>query len=215
MYYSQNGEDKIALDFFKEKSTPGVVLDFGANDGKTFSNSLALIERMGWKAYLIEASSECYDKLIKLHGANPNVIMINKAIGTVNGVVDFFESGALLGNGDSSLVSTTISTEKQRWDYLNMQWDTKSVECMTYATMKEIYKLPDNPDFISIDVEGLDYDILTQIDLSNVGMVCVEHNGVETEKYKSYCESFGMKEIHRNLENIIMVRYRGPPFTPK
>ena len=44
--YSQNQEEQIILDYFNDVKV-GHVLDIGANDGKTFSNSLALIERDG------------------------------------------------------------------------------------------------------------------------------------------------------------------------
>jgi len=61
-------------------------------------------------------------------------------------------------------------------------------------------------DFITIDAEGMDYEILSQINLNEVGckLICVEHNGKDIEKFKSYCQSFGMKEISRNGENLIM-----------
>ena len=50
--YSQNGEQKIILEYFQDKYK-GKVLDIGANDGITLSNSRALIEK-GWDGVLIE-----------------------------------------------------------------------------------------------------------------------------------------------------------------
>ena len=53
--YSQNHEDDIVLNFFQNTESNKTVLEIGANDGKTFSNSLLLIEN-GWKAHLVEPS---------------------------------------------------------------------------------------------------------------------------------------------------------------
>ena len=64
-------------------------------------------------------------------------------------------------------------------------------------------------DFISIDCEGLDYDVLSQIDLDKVkcNMICVETNGKETQKYIDYISTFkNFKVVHVNAENLIMAR---------
>jgi hypothetical protein len=58
-------------------------------------------------------------------------------------------------------------------------------------------------DFINIDIEGMDFEVLSQIDLTDVKCVCVEYNGIEPQKYIDYCAQFGLTEIHRNGENLI------------
>lgn len=55
--YSQNGEQEAILKIFGESE--GRFLDIGAYDGKTFSNTLALIER-GWSGVLIEPSPNAF-----------------------------------------------------------------------------------------------------------------------------------------------------------
>jgi hypothetical protein len=35
-------------------------------------------------------------------------------------------------------------------------------------------------------------------------MVCLEHGNMFEQEAHDYCESFGMKQILRNFENIIM-----------
>lgn len=199
--YSQNNEEEIIINYFGQYK--GRLLDIGANDGKTLSNSLRLIE-LGWEAVLIEPANKAFEKLFELHKNNEKVVCEKVAIGKAHGVLVLHESGALLGNFDTSLVSTLLPKEKERWNRLNMNWEESEVEVIDYQTLTELYGT--NFDFISIDAEGLDYQILSQIDLTNVKLVCVEHNGAETEKYKQYCEGFGMKEIARNQENIIMAK---------
>ena len=66
--YSQNDEEKIILDLLKDQPV-GRLLDIGAFDGKTFSNSLALFEK-GWSGVVVEPNPESLVALIKLHGKN-------------------------------------------------------------------------------------------------------------------------------------------------
>lgn len=197
--YSQNNEQQIILDYFKGQT--GTVLDIGANDGVTFSNSRALIER-GWKAVLVEPSPVAYKKVSALYHQNQNVVTCECAIGTTTTMVTLLDSNEHCGA--HGLVSTIVPTEAKRWE---------STQTFTYVDVPA-YSFPDfylmtgeqKYEFISIDAEGMDYEILSQMELSKLDckMVCVEHNGKETEKYAEYCRKFGMKEIARNAENIIM-----------
>ena len=110
--YSQNNEEQVILNHFKDHI--GSVLDLGANDGITFSNSLRLIQK-GWKADLIEASPETFLKLQDQHKGNEDVKCHNIAVSNVNGKIKFWESGSLLGGNDKSLVSTCNPKELERW----------------------------------------------------------------------------------------------------
>jgi len=63
-------------------------------------------------------------------------------------------------------------------------------------------------DFVSIDIEGLDYDVMVQMDFDLMGtkMICVETNSKEDEKYIAFCEKFGFKVLHKTHENLIFAR---------
>jgi FkbM family methyltransferase len=199
--YTQNKEEQFILDYFKESK--GVVLDIGANDGKTFSNSLRLIE-LGWKAFLVEPSNKAFSKLTNLHAGNQGVECVKVAIGKSNMKAILEESGWHLHHkSDIALLSTLVPEEKKKWD--KVAFEQQECEVMDYKTFTELVGY-EAFDFISIDAEGLDWEILSQINLAHVKMVCVETNGIETEKYKSYCTKFGMKEIYRSGENLIMAK---------
>ncbi len=60
--YSQNNEEKFILEHFKNRK--GKFLDIGAYDGKTFSNTFALVE-LGWSGLEIEASPINFVNLMK------------------------------------------------------------------------------------------------------------------------------------------------------
>jgi hypothetical protein len=66
-------------------------------------------------------------------------------------------------------------------------------------------------DFISIDAEGLDLDILRQINLTdlNVKCLCIEHNSNKQVRAEiiEYCLQHGLNNILlENSENIILVK---------
>jgi len=197
--YSQNGEDLFVIDYFK--GFKGTLLEIGANDGETLSNSLLLIEN-GWKAHLVEPSS-MFDRLVALHGDNPNVTLHNYAIGgLIPSEMTFYESEAHVpGGSDLALVSTLDFEETLRWRNAGVKFHERKVPVKPYD-LKEQF------DFISIDAEGYDEIILSQIDLSPTSCLCIEFNGMFDTKARiiNYCATYGLKLVHVNNENLIFTR---------
>lgn len=204
--YSQNGEDSIIIElwesrFLKILNKPTVV-EFGANDGLTFSNSKSLIEH-GFSALLIEPSSVFYD-LEKLHKDNLNVSCMNIAIGKENGKMNFYESGAHVKNGeDRALVSTLDECELKRWP--DVDFTLKTVDVWNVKKLHDTFSF--TWEVISCDCEGFDWEILSQIDLKQVGckILVIEWNGRKDlfRKFVDYCARFGMRLVHTNAENLI------------
>lgn len=200
-YKSQNNETEIALKYFNGRT--GTILDIGANTGLFLSNSYDLIQR-GWNGILVEPSS-AFEDLQELYKENNYVEIHNIALGKENGKLKFYESGAhVKGGTDKALVSTAVPSEMERWQDV----DFKETEVNVMAVRDFLYTyVQTRLNYISLDVEGMEWDILQQIDLKLVGceFLCVEFNGKKelARKFKNYCYKFGLKEIHRNAENLI------------
>ena len=196
--YSQNNEEQIILDHFGPVFK-GTCLDLGANDGETLSNTRACIER-GWKGVMVDASTDMCEKLRRF-----DVEVHNVAMGNGNGFLTFYESGEHLGKGDRSLVSTIVPAEMDRWT--NETFTPVTVECVTFATLltRSAHK---TFDLISIDIEGMDLDVLRQMDLTALGckMLIVEFNGKYQLDFDWYCAVHGMKLYAKNAENLIYVK---------
>jgi FkbM family methyltransferase len=199
MRYSQNNEQDIILQYFGNRK--GFFLDIGANDGQTLSNTYAL-QLQEWKGVLIEPSEEAFNRIKVRYG----VQKFNVAIGTEDGHCTFHEMGNHLNAGDVSLLSTIKKTELKRWP--GVEFKERMTEVWTYKTL-----LKHSPlkffDFISIDAEGVDYEILEQIDLKYTDMVCIEHNSNADlfQLIKEYCNNAGLyKCLLNNLENVIWAR---------
>jgi len=198
--YSQNNEQEIILNYFGNKV--GRLLDIGANDGETLSNSRALILN-GWAADLVEPMLIPFNKLKHLYIANHDVNLIDSAIADHTGISVMFSSGNHLGKGDTDLVSTLSLEDKKKWEHTTT-WDEITVNTLTWDDFIKQRGYP-HYDFISIDAEGYDLKILEQMDLLDLGcsMVCIEHNGEILNEVTKICTKFGMKQLLLNAENVI------------
>lgn len=205
MYYGQNEEDKILLDYFAEEDPTKLnILDIGANDGITLSNSYAAIKK-GWNACLVEPSPIVFEKLRNLHRDNGKVHLFEYAISRSNlNNVTFYESGSLLTKHDHALVSSLSNTETQKWRGAGTEFNTILVKTRTFDKFMNESPLK-TFDAISIDCEGEDLNVLKQINLRQVKcrFLIVEFNGKDGNLFKIYCEYMGMKLVYSNAENLI------------
>jgi len=201
---SQNNEAQIVADYFK--GFKGTVLDIGANDGQTFSNSYDLI-KSGWSAVLIEPGT-VFTQLQELHKGNKLVNCYQLAIADKEQILTFYESGAHVKNGkDTGLVSTLDYNESIRWRNSGVEFTERKVQAVPFSW---VYKWHKQFDFITIDAEGFDLQILKQIDLVKVGCrcLCIEWNGVIDLKreYSNYVAIWGLRLISENRENLIFAK---------
>lgn len=205
---AQYGEDKIIDNYFMSTwglNYKGTVLDIGANDGITYSNSYQFIKR-GWKADLVEPSPKAFERLEQMYLGRAGVNLFNYAIGKF-GHVTLYESGHLVTSDDIALVSTLLPEEIKKWEPYNTQFETVQVHSITFDYFKRLSGRQ-QWDFISIDAEGMDLEILKQIDLTAVGCkcLCIEYNGVQKEEFVAYAKSHGMFLHWINNVNLIFIR---------
>lgn len=206
MFNGQNLEDQEIFKYFNGEVN--ICLSIGENNGTDYSNVLVLIQH-GWGALLVEPSEKVFPALMELHDSNEKIFLVKTAIGSENKKTTLFDSGGYLLRGTSSLLSTIIPSEKDRWGDV-VQWEEVEVPVITFETL-----LNDSPykkfQFISIDAEGEDWNILTQMNLSALDCqcICLEHNSVSgvKEKMYQYCATFGLTKIlATNAENIIIAK---------
>lgn len=206
-FHSQNNEEEIIAGYFENFT--GILLDVGANDGKTLSNSYALIKK-GWRAALVEPSCSVAYKLWNLYSNNRKVEIYEMAIAEKTGRDILWDSGELLGRGDKALVSTLVPEETKRWASLKMPFKEIEVSTVTFDDFMKISKYKQFQ-FISIDAEGMDVAILKQMNLNKLDCqcLCIEHNGKAqvVNEILAHCRLFGLKhQIGYNQENIILAR---------
>jgi FkbM family methyltransferase len=200
--FSQGREQEWVIRHFGPKK--GTFLDIGANDGSTLSNIRALA-LMGWHGVCVEPSPVAFGKLSELYRANPNIELVNVGMCDTNRIETLHESGEHLGRGDHSLLSTAKAGEMERWK--GATFNPVEMECVTFAELLTRTRFA-TFDFITIDCEGFDLEVLRQMDLTAIGcrMLCVEFNGKDEALFTEHCTLHGMKLRHKNAENLIFVR---------
>lgn len=193
--YSQNNEEEILLANLPEN---GFLLDFGAYDGKTFSNSLRLIE-LGWSGVLIEASPINFKSVMEVHKDRPNITLINAPVTVNGGLVKFYDS-----KGDG--ISTMNKEHKEKWETNNtVRYQDIYLSSITLRDVFGIHNK--NFDFVNIDVEGENLELLKTFpfDKCMPKVICIEHDEKDNE-IMQILSQYGFGIIYRNNENLILKR---------
>ena len=195
MTYSQNDEEAVIGEFFAGRV--GTFIDVGAYDGKTFSNTFALVER-GWSGYLIEPSTRAFPALRQLHEGRRGLILINALIAPQPGLKRFWES--------DDAVSTTEKSHFEKWESVGQY---HAPVYMPTVTMVDVLAMANGQpiDFLSIDTEGTSVDVLKSypFGLSQPSLVCVEHDSREPE-VDGFLKGHGYSLLASNAENLIFKR---------
>lgn len=201
--HSQNREEEAIFKYFGDFI--GTFLDIGANDGKTLSNTRALAE-LGWCGVLVEPSPKAFAKLKSLYESEKKgcFYLYNCAVGKHNGRGTLHDSGALLKTGDSGLVSTLVVEEKKRFESV-LAYEEVEVKVYRWKTLLNRLTIK-KFDCVSIDAEGMDWDILEQMDVSEVKLLIIEWNGHQYLKDKFSQKMEGFKIIYTSGENLIFGR---------
>jgi FkbM family methyltransferase len=196
--YSQNNEQELITEVFKD-SPPGHFLDVGAYDGKTFSNTLRLVE-LGWTGVCVEPSPNSFEALLKLHGDNPNITLVNCAVARGTGLIKFFDSG-----GDAVSSSDPAHVEKWTRDG-HVKFKPFWLQTLSFENLFEQFGY--QFDFINLDVESLNQQLFKCLPLSampQLRCICVEHDGHYREMEEIAARS-GFTQCGFNGENILLRR---------
>ena len=153
--YSQAGEDKIIefiLSYLGEKNIGLSYLDIGCNDYKSLSNSYALYKK-GVRGVLIDANPIYIDE-IKIY--RPEDVVLNCGVGAKSS--EKMKFYILNTPGLDSFDLESIEEAKRQTPWIEI---VDEIEVPVY-TLDEIYKkyFASVPTIVSLDVEGLEMDIL-------------------------------------------------------
>jgi len=172
-YYGQFGDDKIIESFF-EKDYIGGCIDVGASNGISINNTKHF-EELGWYCLCIEPNPKYFEylKYNRLHA-------INYAISNKNDKLPF--NIIDLGNGCEDAISSLeldtrlVEKHKQLGYYINPKIVMVDVITLDYC-IENFYKY-DKIDFVSIDTEGTELDVLKgfSIEKWNPKLIVIENN---------------------------------------
>ncbi len=161
--YSQFGQDAyIFKELFKTRNS-GVFIDVGGND-PIHCNNTYLFELNGWTGLAIEPQ----DNLRVLWQNKRKTLCLDCVVGPTNKDVIFVEggesehglAGVLGANKVSKINQKEIIKKQMRLDNILLENNLTQV------------------DFVSIDVEGYEMQVLESIDFKkiNINVICIENN---------------------------------------
>ena len=189
---SQLGQDIIALSLVG-LDKPGYFVEFGATNGLDLSNTWMLERYYGWRGILCEPARSWHSELFE----NRSSIIDTRCVFNSSGEeLEFSESIA----GELSTLRDFVGADHHARSRVNLA--TYKVTSVTLNDLLEEHRAPSYIDFISIDTEGSEYQILSGVDCKkySFGLSCVEHNFTENrEKIFSLLSANGYIRVLEKL----------------
>ena len=186
--YSQCNEDAFLFQNYFLNKKGGHFIELGALDGELYSNTKMFEEFLDLKGVLIEPHPYQFEKLkIK----RPNSFLFNELVSNQTDELlfkYFYDGHAAVSGVKHTLPSILLDMfhDNSQWEHL-----TKGEIYLKPKTLTEIlHKSPfEHFDFLSLDVEGHEYEVLQSWDFSiPIDVIMFESLGVEENDKK--CEEY-------------------------
>jgi FkbM family methyltransferase len=173
---SQLNQDLFVL-ILKNFKTNGIFVEFGVCDGIFLSNSFILEKKYNWSGVVCEPLKSFQTKLSQ----NRNCSIDHRAVySSSNLTVEFRE---ISGNEELSGICSSF-LEDNLEIIRNENYISYQVETISLTDLLDDYNIPVSIDFISIDTEGSEFDILSNFnfDKYDVDIFTVEHNYIHSKR---------------------------------
>lgn len=172
---SQLAQDLFALASCGSK-LPKYFVEFGATDGITLSNSWLLETMLGWEGVLAEPARVWHPSLL----ANRNCSIDQRCVAQSSGMQCMFLEVNETNGGLPEFSSMESYADNGDWaSNIRMQESERyMVETISLNDLLDEYNSPGDIQFLSIDTEGSELDILKSFDFTGrkIRSICVEHN---------------------------------------
>ena len=189
----------------------GTLVEIGAYDGYTFSNTTGLIEK-NWKAFLVEPVPQFAAKISELHKNNPNVTLLPIAVSDTESDLSINVAGAL-----------TTANRDLLEEYRQIEWARSSLQdvssiSVSATTLSNLINrlIKIKVDLLVVDVEGHEESVFATFNEIGVkpSMVIVElsemHPDIKSSTrgslvVRKILEESGYQIVFKDAVNTIFV----------
>lgn len=168
---SQLGQDRWAL-FESGRKRGGYFVEFGACDGLILSNTALLEQEFGWHGIVAEPNPRWHKALLRNRYCSVDL----RCVSSESGLTEAFSATlyAELGGMTRTLAQDGNTPARQAKTDIE-------VETVSLADLLREHRAPHEIDFLSVDTEGSEVEILTAFFEEDhpwrFRMIAVEHNG--------------------------------------
>jgi FkbM family methyltransferase len=190
---SQLNQDVLCLSLTNFKKN-GFFVEIGAADGKELSNTCLMEQKFNWRGILSEPNKCLFEKL----KTNRKSFCTDLAV--------YHTSGLSLTFADNHHLSGLTDHFADNHERIISEVNTYQVNTITLNDLLVKYNAPLEIDYISIDTEGSEFEIIENFCFSKykVKFFTIEHNYVESKRKKTedLMYSNGYKKILQHLSKF-------------
>jgi FkbM family methyltransferase len=145
-------DDEKRLLFYGQFIKAGsLCFDIGAN----FGNRVKVFLRLGAKVVAVEPQPECIKTLRTVYGRRQDLVLVDKAVGAQEGKSEIFVPQV---TGAATMSTDWIRAVTSSGRFAHFNWKKK--RWVEVITLEQLIKVHCQPDFIKIDVEGFEYEVI-------------------------------------------------------
>lgn len=176
-YSSHIGQDRWVAECFSFKRD-GYFLDFGAFDGVTISNTLYLERELGWSGICVEPNPRYFRELCESRRS----VNVNAALWPEPRL-----SVQLCDAHGLSSLEQFVDHDSNAEIRADISLGMVAVDTVNPAELIARFDAPEYVEYLSLDTEGSECDILEAIDFAacKVALLTVEHNHHEENKARA------------------------------
>lgn len=189
--HSQFAQDLFVLSALKFK-TNGFFVEFGATDGVELSNTFMLEKSFLWSGILCEPAHIWHKRLSR----NRRAVIEKNCV--------FSQTGLELAFTESN-VHATLSGISENLESSFSKRKSYSVKTISLEDLLRKYNAPRYIDYLSIDTEGSEFEIINAFNFSNYsfGLVTIEHNfRTDRDSIRELMLTNGYYLVHEQLSSV-------------
>ena len=172
----------------------GFFVEFGATNGLVNSNTWLLEKKYGWKGILAEPNPMWHSML----ASNRDSAIDHRCVGSSTGkMVAFLTTDA----SDPELSSIAEFADGDHFAEVRAKGNAIEVETVSLGDLLSQHNAPAEIDYLSIDTEGSELAILSQLDFSRhvINLISVEQNRQTEAKIEGLLKKKGFNRVFKEF----------------